>query len=90
MELMFLDFTKAFDSLEWDFLFKCLKKFNLEENFITNVFAVKGPQCMWKVPLCFKIPGDVFPFLGISRAFQQLLLVFIMQLRLGKLLVQLG
>ena len=29
-----IDFEKAFDSLEWPFLFKCFKIFNFEDNFI--------------------------------------------------------
>ena len=29
-----IDFEKAFDSIEWPFLFKCLKAFNFGENFI--------------------------------------------------------
>ena len=33
--LMFLDFEKAFDSAEWNFLFKTLKKFNFGDNFIS-------------------------------------------------------
>ena len=31
--LMFADFKKAFDSIEWDFLFKTLIKFNLGDSF---------------------------------------------------------
>lgn len=32
--LLFADFQKAFDSVEWNFLFKSLEKFNFGENFI--------------------------------------------------------
>jgi hypothetical protein len=31
--LLFIDFEKAFDSLEWDFLEKCLEKFNFGPDF---------------------------------------------------------
>ena len=32
--LLFLDFQKAFDSIEWNFMFSVLKKYNFGENFI--------------------------------------------------------
>ena len=32
--LIFIDFQKAFDTLEWDFLLKCLKAFNFGHDFI--------------------------------------------------------
>ena len=32
--MIFIDFHKAFDSLEWDFLYKCLEAFNFGEDFM--------------------------------------------------------
>ena len=32
--MIFIDFHKAFDSLEWDYLCKCLEAFNFGEDFI--------------------------------------------------------
>ena len=32
--LIFVDFQKAFDSIEWDFLVSCLEAFNFGRDFI--------------------------------------------------------
>ena len=32
--VIFIDFEKAFDSVEWDFLFKCLEAFNFGSDFL--------------------------------------------------------
>ena len=32
--LIFIDFQKAFDTVEWDFLYKCLDAFNFGQDFI--------------------------------------------------------
>lgn len=55
--LVQLDFEKAYDSIEWEFLFKTLKKFNFGETFIswvklcyTNIEATvcnSGFTCGW-------------------------------------------
>ena len=34
MILIFIDFQKAFDTLEWDFLLKCLEAFNFGHDFM--------------------------------------------------------
>ena len=31
---IFIDFQKAFDSVEWEFLFKCLEAFNFGPDFL--------------------------------------------------------
>ena len=35
--LLFLDFEKAFDSVEYNFMFKTLEKFNFGEQFINMI-----------------------------------------------------
>ena len=35
--MIFIDFKKAFDSVEWDVLFKCLEAFNFGSNFLNWV-----------------------------------------------------
>ena len=35
--LLFLDFRKAFDTVEWNFMFETLKLFNFDHTFITCV-----------------------------------------------------
>ena len=52
--LLFIDFEKAFDSLEWDFLEKCLKQFNFGPDFIrwVNVFYSDIQSCIINNGLC--------------------------------------
>lgn len=38
--IIFIDFSKAFDSLEWDFMFGTLKHFRFNESFISWVKAL--------------------------------------------------
>ena len=48
--ILFLDFEKAFDSLEWDFMLKTLSYFNFGENFIKWVeILYKNPKSMIKI-----------------------------------------
>ena len=35
--MIFIDFQKAFDSIEWDFLFKCIEAFNFGSDFCRSV-----------------------------------------------------
>lgn len=37
--LLFLDFEKAFDSVEYNFMFKTLEKFNFGDKFIGMIFG---------------------------------------------------
>ncbi len=42
---MFVDFKKAFDSVEWDFLFEVLRKFNIGDNFQTWIKLLYIKPC---------------------------------------------
>ena len=46
--LILIDFQKAFDTLEWDFLFKCLQCFNFGQDFIhwVKVFYQNIRSCV--------------------------------------------
>ena len=50
----FIDFEKAFDSLEWDFLNKCLELFNFGPDSIrwVNIFHENFPSCVVNNGLC--------------------------------------
>ena len=46
--LIFIDFLKVFDWLEWDFLLKCPEAFNFGQDFIhwVNLFYKNVPSCV--------------------------------------------
>lgn len=47
--IFFSDFKKAYDSLEWDFIWKCLEKYNFGPNFIKWIqLLYKNPQVVIK------------------------------------------
>ena len=52
--LLFIDFEKTFNSLEWDFLEKCLKKFNFGPDLIRwiNTFYSDIQSCVINNGLC--------------------------------------
>lgn len=54
--LLFIDFEKAFDSLEWYFLKKCLKLFNFGPDLINwvNTFYKNAKSCRINHGLCFR------------------------------------
>lgn len=53
--LLFIDFEKVFDSLEWDFFNKCLELFNFGFDFIrwVNIFYINVKSCIINNGLCF-------------------------------------
>ena len=64
--ILFLDFEKAFDSLSWDFIFKCLKKMGFKENFCQWV------KIIYTKPKAFiKINGFLSRSVNIERGIRQ-------------------
>ena len=64
--LLMLDFKKAFDSLEWNFLTKSLEYFNFGNSFI------KWIETIYKSPTaCIKNNGFVSESFEISRGIRQ-------------------
>ncbi len=62
----FLDFKKAYDSLEWNFLYKALEKFNFGPSFI------KWIKLMYEKPMtCIKNNGYISPAFTIERGVRQ-------------------
>ena len=64
--LIFIDFQKAFDSLEWDFMFGCLEAFNFSPDF-----------CRWVKTFCKNIQscvinnGNVSDYFFLGRGVRQ-------------------
>ena len=64
--ILFLDFQKAFDSLEWNFMFKTLKKFGFGSSFI------KWIQIIYTNTLSsIKINGFLTTFIKLMRSVKQ-------------------
>jgi hypothetical protein len=55
--ILFLDFSKAFDSLEWEFMYLSLEKFGFQKSII--IFSILSLQC-FKHPI--HIPSVLFLF----------------------------
>ena len=68
--LLFLDFEKAFDSVEWNFLIKTLHKFNFGNNFINWV------RILYKKPIFrLKNNGWISKTCQMSRGIRQKCLI---------------
>ena len=63
-----LDQTKAYDRVEWDFLFKVLHKFNFEPNFINMI-----KTCYTNIESCVKVKvnGYTSIYFNLSRGIRQ-------------------
>ena len=60
--LIFIDFQKAFDSLEWNFLLSCLEAFNFGPDFIrwVKTFYKNIQSTFSMTPLSFRIDNKDF------------------------------
>ena len=64
--VVFLDFEKAFDSLEWNFLFKTLEKFGFQKKFINWI------KCIYSCPIALiKVNGFLTEHISISKGIRQ-------------------
>ena len=67
--IIFLDFSKAFDSLEWDFMFSTLKHYGFNYSFVTWVETLYNniQTCVinngWISEICKNTRGTVKDFL---------------------------
>ena len=61
-----LDQTKAYDRVEWDFLFKVLEKFNFGPNFINMI-----KTCYTNIESCLKVNGYTSMYFNLSRVIRQ-------------------
>lgn len=64
--LLFLDFEKAYDSIEWPFLYKALQRFNFGPNYI------KWVKILYKdISSCILNNGHSCPYFKITRGVRQ-------------------
>ena len=61
-----LDQTKAYDRVEWEFLFKVLRKFNFGSNFIHMIRT-----CYTNIESCVKVNGFTSIYFNLSRGIRQ-------------------
>ena len=61
-----LDQTKAYDRVEWNFLFKVLEKFNFGPNFIHMI-----ETCYTNIESCVKVNGYTSIYFSLSRGIRQ-------------------
>ena len=60
--ILLIDFEKAFDSIEWSFMFKCLEAYNLGECFIKWVKTLYK-----KIQSCVSNNGYLSPYFTLNR-----------------------
>ena len=65
-QIILVDFEKAYDSLEWDFLFKALDKFNFGNSFKTWVKLLYT-----NISSCVMNNGKTTPYFTLKRGTRQ-------------------